>query len=68
MLANLQQGFHTMLEDYRRNHDKTIEMFCFYEELAVTGIGKVCLIQDSCSCSFMALMILGRLLKIILLF
>ncbi|KAJ5903949.1 hypothetical protein N7504_006332 [Penicillium tannophilum] len=41
MLANLQQGFHTMLEDYRRNHDKTIEMFCFYEELAVTGIGKI---------------------------
>ncbi|KAJ5663921.1 hypothetical protein N7507_004652 [Penicillium longicatenatum] len=41
MLANLQQGFHTMLEDYRRNHSKTIEMFCFYEELAVRGIGKI---------------------------
>lgn len=43
MLAALQQEFHTMLEDYRRNHNKTIEMFCFYEELEVNGVGKVCL-------------------------
>ncbi|KAJ5752545.1 hypothetical protein N7520_009462 [Penicillium odoratum] len=41
MLANLQQGFHTMLEDCRRNQGKTIEMFCFYEELAVPTIGKI---------------------------
>ncbi|KAJ5628167.1 hypothetical protein N7490_010395 [Penicillium lividum] len=41
MLANLQQGFHTMLEDCRRNQGKTIEMFCFYEELAVPMIGKI---------------------------
>ena len=43
MLATLQQEFHTMLEDCRRNHGKTIEMFCFYEELEVNGVGKVCL-------------------------
>ena len=42
MLANLQQEFHTMLEDYRRNHNKSIEIFCFFEDLPVTGIGKVC--------------------------
>lgn len=42
MLANLQQEFHTMLEDYHRNHNKSIEIFCFFEELPVTGIGKVC--------------------------
>lgn len=42
MLATLQQEFHTMLEDHRRNHGKTIEMFCFYEELEVNGVGKVC--------------------------
>lgn len=41
MLAGLQQEFHTMLEDYRRNHNKIIEMYCFYEELEVTGVGKV---------------------------
>ncbi|KAJ6092418.1 hypothetical protein N7467_004387 [Penicillium canescens] len=41
MLDNLQQEFHTMLEDYRRNHGKTLEMYCFYEELEVTGVGKV---------------------------
>lgn len=41
MLATLQQEFHTMLEDCRRNHGKTIEMFCFYEELEVNGVGKV---------------------------
>ncbi|CAG8897091.1 unnamed protein product [Penicillium egyptiacum] len=40
MLANLQQEFHTMLED-RRNHGKKLEMFCFYEELEVTGVGKI---------------------------
>ncbi|KAJ5835667.1 hypothetical protein N7447_001693 [Penicillium robsamsonii] len=41
MLANLQQEFHSMLEDYRQNYNKTIEMFCFYEELEVTGVGKI---------------------------
>ncbi|KGO77204.1 hypothetical protein PITC_023280 [Penicillium italicum] len=41
MLAALQQEFHTMLEDWRRNHGKTIEMFCFYEELEVNGVGKI---------------------------
>lgn len=41
MLANLQQEFHTMLDDRIRNQRKTIEIFCFYEELPVVGIGKV---------------------------
>lgn len=41
MLANLQQEFHTMLEDRRRNEGKWIEIFCFYEELAYPGIGDI---------------------------
>jgi hypothetical protein len=41
MLANLQQEFHTMLEDRRRNEGKWMDMFCFYEVLAYTGIGEV---------------------------
>jgi protein SERAC1 len=41
MLANLQQEFHTMLNDRSRNQQKNLEIFCFYEELPVTGIGKV---------------------------
>jgi protein SERAC1 len=41
MLANLQQEFHTMLDDRIRNQKQTIEIFCFYEELPVTGIGTV---------------------------
>ncbi|CAI7655933.1 unnamed protein product [Penicillium pancosmium] len=40
MLANLQQEFHGMLEDRRRNENNLIEIFCFYEELEVEGIGK----------------------------
>jgi protein SERAC1 len=41
MLANLQQEFHTMLIDRTRNQKRTMDIFCFYEELPVTGIGKV---------------------------
>ena len=41
MLANLQQEFHTMLEDRRRNEGKWIEIFCFYEELSYSGIGDI---------------------------
>jgi hypothetical protein len=41
MLANLQQEFHTMLEDRRRNEGKWMDIFCFYEVLAYTGIGEV---------------------------
>ena len=41
MLANLEQEFHTMLDDRIRNQKQTMEIFCFYEELPVTGIGKV---------------------------
>ena len=41
MLANIQQDFHTMLEDRRRNQHKWIDVFCFYEEKAYSGIGHV---------------------------
>jgi hypothetical protein len=41
MLANLQQEFHTMLDDGSKNQKKTMEIFCFYEELPVVGVGEV---------------------------
>ena len=41
MLSTLQQEFHTMLEDRRRNEGKWIEIFCFYEELSYAGIGDI---------------------------
>jgi len=41
MLANLEHEFHTMLDDQIRNQKQTMEIFCFYEELPVIGIGKV---------------------------
>lgn len=42
MLATIQQDFHTMLEDRRRNENKWINVFCFYEEKAYNGVGHVC--------------------------
>lgn len=45
MLANLQQEFHTMLRAHQQNRNQTVQIFCFYEELAVDGIGKVCWIR-----------------------
>lgn len=41
MLSNLQQEFHTMLEDRRTNEGKWLEICCFYEELAYPGIGDI---------------------------
>lgn len=41
MLANLQQEFHTMLEDRRRNEGKWMDIFCFYEEIPYPGIGDI---------------------------
>jgi len=41
MLANLQQDFHMMLEDRKRNEGIWIDIFCFYGELAYPGIGEV---------------------------
>ncbi|KAI4647199.1 uncharacterized protein J4E79_010350 [Alternaria viburni] len=41
MLSTLQQEFHTLLEDRRRNEGKWIEIFCFYEELSYVGIGDI---------------------------
>jgi hypothetical protein len=41
MLANLQQEFHTMLDDRGKNQKNFIEIFCFYEEVPVTGVGEV---------------------------
>lgn len=47
VLANVQQEFHTMLDDRSRNRGCRVEIHCFYEEVAVLGIGEVCL--KSCS-------------------
>ena len=38
MLHNIENNFHTIL---RQRKDNPIELACFYEELAVTGIGEV---------------------------
>ncbi|KAI9774064.1 MAG: hypothetical protein M1840_005157 [Geoglossum simile] len=43
VLANVQQEFHTMLDDRSRNQGSRVEIHCFYEEVAVPGIGDVCL-------------------------
>lgn len=43
VLANVQQEFHTMLEDRSRNQGSRIEIHCFYEEVPMLGIGEVCL-------------------------
>jgi len=40
MLANLQQEFHTMLDARQKNGKTPIKIFCFFEELAVTGTGE----------------------------
>lgn len=40
VLAALQQDFHTMLEDRSRNLGSRLEIYCFYEEVAVTGMGR----------------------------
>lgn len=48
MLANLQQEFHTMLEDWRKNRQRSISIFCFYEEVAMPGVGEVgCLLVST---------------------
>lgn len=41
VLANVQQEFHTMLEDRSRNMGARVEICCFYEEIAVLGVGEV---------------------------
>lgn len=41
VLANLQQEFHTMLDDRSRNESKFIDIFCFFEEVAYPGIGLI---------------------------
>jgi len=45
VLANVQQEFHTMLDDRSQNQGSRVEIYCFYEEIAVLGIGEVCLKQ-----------------------
>lgn len=45
VLANLQQSFFIMLDDQARNHKKDLKIFCFFEELPVVSIGKVCIIS-----------------------
>ncbi|PSN64914.1 hypothetical protein BS50DRAFT_677808 [Corynespora cassiicola Philippines] len=41
MLANLQQEFHTLLEDRRKNQWKEVNIYCFYESIDVATIGKI---------------------------
>ena len=41
MLANLQQEFHTMLDDRSKNDKKVMEIFCFFEVVKVFGVGEV---------------------------
>ena len=41
MLANLQQEFHTMLDDRRKTKSQIIDIFCFYEEIPMLGVGEV---------------------------
>ena len=44
MLANLQQEFHTMLEKRSLDGKPPIRIFCFYEEIAVIGVGEASLL------------------------
>ena len=41
VLASLQQRFHTLLEQRRKDGKMEIEMYCFHEELGYKGIGLV---------------------------
>lgn len=41
VLASLQQVFHTMMEGRKKNQQKWMNMYCFYEENDYPGIGKV---------------------------
>lgn len=41
ILASLQQQFYILLENYAKNYRKDLKIFCFFEELAVVGVGKV---------------------------
>ena len=41
MLASLQQQFYILLDDQAKNYKKSFNIFCFFEELAVVGVGKV---------------------------
>ncbi len=41
MLANLQQEFHTMLDDRTKNHKKTMEIFCLRRKGSVQSRGSI---------------------------
>jgi hypothetical protein len=43
MLANLQQEFYNMVDCRRKAGKADLRVFCFYEELGITGLGEVCL-------------------------
>jgi pimeloyl-ACP methyl ester carboxylesterase len=43
MLANLQQEFHNMVDCCRKSGRPDLKIFCFYEDLGITGLGEVCL-------------------------
>lgn len=48
VLAGLQQEFHRLLKQRAKNSKPEIKLFCFYEELPVTGIGTVSRPQSLC--------------------
>jgi hypothetical protein len=45
VLANVQQEFHLMLDDRSQNQGSRVEIYCFYEEVAVIGVGEVCVLS-----------------------
>lgn len=41
VMANLQQEFHRMIERRTRDGKRDIQLFCFFEELPMKGVGIV---------------------------
>ena len=64
MLATLQQEFHLLL-NARSREEKKLEIFCFYEEVPVLGVGlvslwlKLCEQRRLCRLGYMSLLILA---------
>lgn len=42
VLARIQGDFQSMIRDRAKEGSKAIEITCFYEDLAFTGVGFVC--------------------------
>lgn len=41
VLARIQDSFHTMIQSRIRENQQAMEITCFYEELALPGVGLV---------------------------